>query len=358
MAMTVVGLYDDYSTARQVVRDLEQTGFGEDHLYTSTRERDYDETYHVDADDLSPKDLERYGVPGDETHFYAEGLRRGGTLVMVRVHDDDAETAAEIMARHSPVQYEQRMQTYREEGFTGYDADAGAYDEEAMLAERERFADEKVARMKEVEEELKVGKRGYIKGGVRLHKYVDTDVVEETLRLREEHVDVDRRHVDRNATDMDLDDVFEEEVIEMTEYAEEAVVDKTARVVGEVAIGKEIEEHTEVISDTVRKTRVEVEQLEGDQVSTTGTVDFDTVRGDFRKHYDKTYSTTDYDWNTYEPAYRFGCNLANKQEYRNRRFEDIEPEARRHYVERHDESLWEETKDAVRHAYNRTRAAF
>lgn len=47
----------------------------------------------------------------------------------------------------------------------------------------------------------------------------------------------------------------------MTETAERAVVSKTANVVEEISVGKEVTERDEVIRDTVRKTEVDVEQL-------------------------------------------------------------------------------------------------
>ena len=54
---------------------------------------------------------------------------------------------------------------------------------------------------------------------------------------------------------------------EVTETAEEAVVEKSARVVEEVMVSKDATERTEHISDTVRRTEVEVEQVD----ATTGT---------------------------------------------------------------------------------------
>ena len=85
--------------------------------------------------------------------------------------------------------------------------------------------------------------------------------VEETVSLREEHVDVQRRAVDRPATDADFA-AFKEGSVEVREMSEEAVVSKEARVVGEVDIGKTVTEHDETVRDTVRETRVQVEQLD------------------------------------------------------------------------------------------------
>ena len=110
-----------------------------------------------------------------------------------------------------------------------------------------------------VEEELEVGKRTVDTGGVRVYRRVVEIPVEENVALREEHVHVNRVAVDRDATDKDF--AFGDRSIELTETAEEAVVGKSARVVEEVLVSKGVTEHTETITDTVRKTEVEVEKV-------------------------------------------------------------------------------------------------
>jgi hypothetical protein len=113
-----------------------------------------------------------------------------------------------------------------------------------------------------VEENLAVGKRSVGKGGVRVFSRVVEVPVEETVRLREEHAEVQRRVVDRPATEADFA-AFKEGSIEVRSTAEEAVVSKSARVVGEVEIGTQVTEREEVVRDTLRKTEVDVEQLDG-----------------------------------------------------------------------------------------------
>ena len=106
MPKTIVGLYDDHATAEKAVRELEQAGFGPDHLRTSSRAGGSESRYAVDADKMTPDYLTRQGVPADEADFYVEGVRRGGSLVVAHVQDQDAVAAAEIMARHAPLDYE------------------------------------------------------------------------------------------------------------------------------------------------------------------------------------------------------------------------------------------------------------
>ncbi len=58
-----------------------------------------------------------------------------------------------------------------------------------------------------------------------------------------------------------------EGAIEVREMAEEPVVSKTSRVVGEVEIGKTATEREETVRGTVRKTRVDVEDIPDNQKS-------------------------------------------------------------------------------------------
>lgn len=110
-----------------------------------------------------------------------------------------------------------------------------------------------------VEEELQVGKREVETGGVRIRSRVVERPVEEQIRLREEHVNVERTPVDRIATEAD----FREGTIEETEHAERAVVAKEARIVEEVSLNKDVSERQETINDTVRHTEVDTEEIDG-----------------------------------------------------------------------------------------------
>lgn len=112
-----------------------------------------------------------------------------------------------------------------------------------------------------IEEEVNVGKREVRRGGVRVHSRIIEKPVEETLRLREERVVVERNPVDREASEADLEG-FHDETIEVTEYGEEPIVSKRTRVVEEVKVGKKVHERQETIRDTKKKTEVDIENLE------------------------------------------------------------------------------------------------
>ena len=81
---------------------------------------------------------------------------------------------------------------------------------------------------------------------LRAQTRVEETPVEETVHLREERVEVERRPVDRPASPEDLDRM-RDKTIEMSEHREEPVVEKTARVVEEVSLRKDVEEREEII---------------------------------------------------------------------------------------------------------------
>jgi uncharacterized protein (TIGR02271 family) len=153
------------------------------------------------------------------------------------------------------------------------------------------------------EEHLHVGKRSVSQGGVRVHSRVTERPVEKQVNLREEHVHVERRPVDRNLRPGER--AFEERSVEARETSERPVVSKEARVTEEVNLRKDATERTESVRDTVRKTDVDVEKLSGERRGTSGGSggrDFDPARfvGDINR--DKRYAGRD--WSSAESDYR------------------------------------------------------
>lgn len=64
------------------------------------------------------------GVPEEEAHIYSEGVRRGGTLLTVRVRDDRASDVESALNRYRPTDVRTRGQEYRKSGWTRFDPDA------------------------------------------------------------------------------------------------------------------------------------------------------------------------------------------------------------------------------------------
>lgn len=338
MAMTVVGLYDDETTARKAATSLRDNGFKDAWIHIEAHGAD-ETTSRRDGNLVGT--LTSVGVPNDEAQFYAEGVRRGGSLLILEAPEDRADRAAELMNVHKPITRREREADWRERG--GYTSDE---------AERERTRSRtgmggREERIQEGKEELHVGKREVESGGVRLHKRVKERPVEETVNLREEEVDVERRRASR--TTPSDGDMFEEKTIEMRERREEPVVEKETKVTGEVVARKQSREHAETIRDTVRETEVDVERIGQRE-------DYLENRDTFREHYDTTFGSRKGSYRDYEPAYQFGYAYGSHDRFSDYDYRDVEPELRRGYEERYGNGTFESVKDAIRHGYTRAQS--
>jgi len=203
------------------------------------------------------------------------------------------------------------------------------------------------------EEELRVGKREVQGGGVRVYSKVTEKPVQADVNLREEHVHVERRTVDRPLTEADKANAFKEGTIEVTEKSEEAVVDKQARVKEEVVVRKDVNQRTETIKDTVKRTDVQVEQIPAAGSSTSSSVSANTS-DDFRKNYDTSFANSGYTYEQFQPVYRYGQELASSDQYRGRDWKDIESDAQKNWESRNP-GTWTKFKDAARYAWDKAR---
>ena len=110
------------------------------------------------------------------------------------------------------------------------------------------------------EEELKVGKREVESGAVHLRKEVHTETVNVPVDLKREEIVVERVAAGQGTVPADA---FTEGEIRIPTRREEAVVQKEAKIVGEVRVSKKTETARENIRETVRKEEVKIEE-EGD----------------------------------------------------------------------------------------------
>lgn len=307
------------------------------------------------------------GVSDEDANVYAEGVRRGGTLVTAQVNSNSADKAAKLMRDYGAVDIHGRGTEWRQSGWSRFDANAKPYSVDEISAfqsgpavartethtSQARVQDQGATVLPVAEEQLNVEKRTVDKGAVRVTTTVEERPVEEKVTLREEHVNVERRPVD-STSNVAHADLFQEKTVEVSQKAEQAVVNKTVRVIEEVVISKGVQERTETIRDTVRRQDVNVEQA----TATGGTrsasyASFDT---DYRSDFDKHYSKSGYTYEQYAPVYHYGYELATNENYRGRKWADIEADARKNWETSNPDS-WNDFKNAIRYAWDRAQSA-
>jgi uncharacterized protein (TIGR02271 family) len=305
MAQTVVGFFDDATQAQRAVEQLVSNGFDRSQIdvssggsgnSSSTVSTSGSSDYGHDNDRESGitrffKNL--FGDDDDEADRYSRVGARSNSIVTVHAQSsDEAERAADLLDDYGAVNVNERAAEYDRTGtstgvgttaLSGMDRTGDSdYDRTSAYSDSDRRTDvgdshDRDATINRLEEDLEVGKRTVERGGVRVRSRIVERPVEETIRLREERVTVERNPVDRSANRDELAN-FEERDIELTERAEVPVVNKEARVVEEIRVSKDVEEREETIRDTVRHTEVNVENLGTND--TRGTTNLDTDYND------------------------------------------------------------------------------
>lgn len=263
MSQTVIGLFETPASAERVKQQLIAEGYSPANIRILSNENDGFAEGAVSQVRTtgsagtgivaSVKNFFQSLATSDssEEEYYTRGVSAGGALLAVTVEDERVESVASLL----------EVSGAREvsEGTATTAAGTGGAPRRATGVETGNTA------IPIVQEELHVGKRQVQRGAVRIYSHLRETPVEEQVRLREEHIRVQRNPVNRPASEADFE-ALKGGTIELTETAEEAVVAKQARVVEEVTVGKDVTERTETVKDKVRRTEVDVEQIPGDTI--------------------------------------------------------------------------------------------
>lgn len=303
MRQTVIGFFDSSTEAQQAVEKLAANGFTIDQVditYNNDQSvLDKDEnTYSTsestlgnstlgdrtsrtaDQDDGFGDKISRFFRSlfddDDERSKYERVARNAAIVTVLTDSEEKARRASEVLDDCGAVDIDERSSEYERQSMgstqsmsstQGMDTTSSSVSDTDLtdrsrrtsILDTEDSVNSSEKSIPIVEESLQVGKREVERGGVRVRSRIIERPVEETLRLREERIRVDRNPVNRPATEGDLS-TFREGEIELKQRSEVPVVNKEARVVEEVNLNREVTEREEVIRDTVRKTEVEIDE--------------------------------------------------------------------------------------------------
>lgn len=247
---TVVGIFDYGVDAQMAAQQLNKAGIPSNKIDISVHgARDRANT----GTQQPPQTGDTSGRVGNffnsllgnrnESAMYSEAARNGSVVTVHTSSEEESRRVCDILDKAGAIDVNERASQQR-----------------GMSSSSRGSWTDSTASIPVVEENLNVGKREVETGGVRIRSRIIERPVEENLRLREEHVNVERRPVNRPANERDME-AFKEGEKTITERAEIPVVNKEARVVEEVRLNKNTTEHTERIQDKIRKQDVEVDKL-------------------------------------------------------------------------------------------------
>jgi uncharacterized protein (TIGR02271 family) len=284
MSQTVVGIFEHANQAQEAKAYLIANGFNSENIDINTiAGSNYGDNPAAETDEGLGDRIGHFfsHLFDDESDAksHSDAARRGTTVTVYTTTEDQTMQAVQVLDNFGAVDVNDFAQSARSTGAStgtmsspGTIGTAGSLDTSSMgynagaedTLNTDNDIDTGVGRNNDaipiIEEDLQVGKQEIQTGGVRMRSRIVERPVQESIRLRTEHVNVERTPVDRPATSADFAG-FQEGTVEVTEHAEIPVVEKDARVVEEVSLNKEVTENEQTISDTVRRTEVDTENL-------------------------------------------------------------------------------------------------
>lgn len=319
---TVIGLFDDRNEAMQAYSALLEEGYARADLDILTND---------DQDDVPKLANMRQNIKSPDVDVYLEGVRQGGTIITANVSDSAAGRAAGTMSAFNMVNISQRAQELQK------------FNSNLTLSDPTQ--DENVFEV--IEEELQVGKEQIERGRMRIYSVVTEREVQANVGLRDETIRVQRRPVSRSVALSP--DLFKERSFEMVEIDEIAKVGKTARVVEEVSLGKEVVEKIETIKETLRRQDVQIEEVPAMRT-------FDEYDADFRNFYTSNLSKSGASYEDLKPAYKYGYSLATREPFRSSPWSAVETDTRRIWEEKNP-GTWDQNKAVIKYAWEKVRSA-
>lgn len=218
---TVVGLYSSIAEANKVKSALQAEGYQASHInvidqigegYTGSTmpgRTSKDEPFTEKIKNF----FTGFREHDDEHTHYADRIERVGALLSVSVPDDKADETAELLYQHGATGIENNY------------ASTSRADSAALTGSSNDYSGSSAGTGDQVipvvQEELVVGKKQVDRGGVRIYSHVVETPVSADISLHDERVVVDRRPVDRAATDADFN--TRPGLIEVSAKGEEAV---------------------------------------------------------------------------------------------------------------------------------------
>jgi len=317
------------------------------------------------------------GIPEEDAGFYAEGIRRGGTLVMVKASDDLAQRAYDAMRRYGAVDVDERSGSWRETGWSGFDPNDTTYAGTTDIDNK-------------WERSSKVGTTGGAVAGAATGAAIGAvggpvgmavggvagavtgagvgaagDVAGESYEEGDYSTTGKSRDFDTTSTTSrtgyststgtgtgttDIDDKWERSSKVGTAGGAVAGA-ATGAAMG--AVGGPVGMAIGGVAGAVTGAGV---GAAGDVAGESAEDAYSRYDNDFRTHYQSNASNTGYTYDQYAPVYRYGYGLANDPMYRDRDWSTVEADARTRWEERNP-GTWEQFKDSVRYAWDKARGA-
>jgi uncharacterized protein (TIGR02271 family) len=249
-AQCIVAVYPSRAEAEGACRELRSAGIPDNHVRLSgSQAGGADSDMFTGTTGYQPSMwdwLFGSSVPDGDREIYQSRLMQGRTALSVLVDDAPsiaASTVEDILDRYDPLDLRVENEGA---GMSAATLDSGSVDSDSGRRQ------ERVIPLPE--EELKVGKRA-TEQVRRVKTYVVEEPVEQDVTLHDERVTIERRPATTAAAGEPVEREYE-----IREHHEEPMVGKRMRAGEELVVRREADDRTEHVSDTIRKTKADIDK--------------------------------------------------------------------------------------------------
>ena len=262
---TLVAVFDTPQHTEAAVEALKAGGFHDDDISVFEKDRVPGRL----AQDVREASLWNRlfgdGLYKHEAAVFGQTVDRGGAVLSLRALDSEVAHATGILDLHRPIDIQDRAVT------SGIAPAATVAAAAKTIANAPAAVAQKIAVTPEIakthgevlrlaEEQLQVGKQNIETGRTRVRRFTTERDVSADVTLHEEHANVLRRVVSDPVKIDQLD--WSDRSLEVVETAEQALVNKTARVVEEVDLDKIGTDHIETVHEKLRRQQADVERVD------------------------------------------------------------------------------------------------
>jgi len=264
---TLVAVYDTPAHGDAAVMALKAVGFAESDISVFDRDRLKAGGSTLATGVKAPglwQQLFGADLYEHEAKVYGQTVQEGGALASVRVPPSEVAHARVVLDIHWPVDVHDRAVTSGVASTAHVDAiekklDAVPLAEAQTVAVSPKLAAAHPEILSLAEEQLEIGKQMIETGRTRVRRFVTAHDVSHDVTLHREHAEVLRKAISDPAYIGEID--WADRTIEAIETAEQAVVNKTARIVEEVALRMIGSDKVETIRDKLRRHNLEIERI-------------------------------------------------------------------------------------------------
>lgn len=271
-------------------------------------------------------------IPEETANQYAEGVRRGGAVVLVQAEESDEDKIRDIFRKFNAIDMTRRTEEWRTSGWDRFDPNAEPY---------KNAADETQPTFPKAERASGLSGNG------------SNGKLSVTNNLNTSDTGLDNGSENQNH-EPGLPPGFTTALMGTGAMGSSVAGVGVGPGMGSAFAIDATSDNGTATDDESRATNAATLSQPDSRGHTTD-LSMEAMDGDFRGHYMTNYGNDGTKYDDYYASYRFGYDLAHDARYKSASWAEVESDAQSQWDAQNPARRWNEVKDAIRYAWDRVR---